>query len=286
MRPTPMWLLAVSSIAFAQQEVTFPAAKAARAQFDGEVEAILRMPQSLAGKVPAIVFIHTAGGFLEDRSVYDFYAQPLRDAGVATLYVSLFRSATDKFPSYFVPHAFGALNYLASHPQIDQERIGIMGISLGGILSLYAASASLTSEFASPGRRFAAHVAIYPVCWIHETVARGNEQSRKALGEPYKQLTGAPIHILAGERDELEEPDSCQKFLNVLSLDARSSIGLTVYPGATHAWDKGKSFRYFDRGCRTDPPGRGCYVTVEFNPEVTAKGRQFATDFFLKHLKK
>lgn len=282
-RLASMFVLALLQISapLAQQEVTFPAAKAARAQFEGEIEAVLHLPTGVTGKVPAVVFIHSAGGFLNDRPRYDFYASVLRQAGIATLYVNLFRAGSDKLPSYWLSHAFGALKYLAAHPQIASDRIGIMGISLGGILSMYTASARLSTEFLGDGVRYAAHVPIYPVCWIHEEVARGSERTRKALGDPYAKLTGAPVHILAGGRDELDDPDGCQKFLELLSPDARKFVGLTVYPEATHVWDDGRSFRYFDRaGCK----GKGCYVTVEANPEVAAKGRQFVVEFFSKHL--
>lgn len=278
-------LVFLSSNGLAQQEVTFPQVPSERLpvwrDYGDQVEATLQLPPAAKGRVPAVVLLHSAGGY--DPGHYEFYGAALRDAGIATLGVILFRSGSRKHvPSDLVPHAFGALKYLATHPRIDPERIGITGFSLGGILSLYAASSMLAAEHLGNGPRFAAHVAVYPVCWIHEGVARGAER-QKRVANAYAKLTGAPIHILAGGKDQLDDPDGCQKFLGALSPEARKSVTLTFYPEATHNWDVGRSYRYFDRaGCK----GKGCDVDVTHSGDVAQAGRRAMVDFFVSNLRR
>lgn len=270
---------ALSSSAFSQEDVTFPTAPSKRFPDAVQVEAILTLPPKSAGKVPAVVLIHTGGGY--DSSHYEYYGVPLRDAGIATFGVILFRAGFH-LPSVFLPHAFGALKYLASHPRIDPDRIGIMGFSLGGHLSLFTASASLASEhLGGGGPRFAAHMPFYPTCWIQNRVLASPSPTLKLGPDTYASLTGAPIHMLVGGIDQLEDPDGCQKFVEAFSPDARKAIALTVLPNGTHNWDAGRSYTYFDRiGCK----GKGCNRNVVFDRDTAQKGRQIAVEFFTSHL--
>ncbi len=278
-------LSALSSVALAQQEVKFPQVPSERLPiwrgYGEQVEAILQLPASAIGRVPAVVLFHSAGGY--DPGQYEFYGAALRETGIATLGVILFRSGSrTHVPSDLVPHAFGALKYLATHPRIDPDRIGITGFSLGGILAMYTASSMLAAEHLGTGPRFAAHVPVYPVCWIHEGVARGAER-QKRIANAYVNLTGAPVHILAGGKDQLDDPDGCQKFLDALSPEARKSVSLTIYPDATHSWDEGGNRRYFDRaGCK----GKGCQVDVVSSVDISQKGRQIMVDFFVSNLRR
>lgn len=172
------WILVfsvLSSGALSQQEVTFPQVPSERLPvwrgYGEQVEAVLSLPPDSAGKVPAVVLIHSAGGY--DHAHYEFYGAALRQAGIATLGLILFRvPSRTHLPADLVPHAFGALKYLATHPRIDPDRIGITGFSLGGILAMYTASSMLAAEHLGTGPRFAAHVPVYPVCWIQRSCSR------------------------------------------------------------------------------------------------------------------
>ncbi len=276
---------ALSSGALSQQEVTFPQAPSERFPlwrgYGEQVTAILSLPPDAAGKVPAVVLIHTYGGY--DAAHYEFYGAPLRQAGFATLELILYRvGRPTHLPSDLVPHAFGALKYLASHPRIDPNRIGILGFSLGGILAMYTASDVLATEhLGTGGPRFAAHMPFYPACWIHEEVARGTERTKR-LANAYARLTGAPVHILAGGKDRWDDPDTCQKFLEALTPDARKSVVLTFFPDATHVWDvRGPRRRISGpAACK----GRGCEVEVVYDPEIAQKGRQVVVEFFTSNL--
>jgi dienelactone hydrolase len=276
-------LSALSPGGLAQQEVAFAQAPSERLPawngYGEQVEAILQLPAGAEGRVPAVVLFHSAAG--HDPAQYEFYGAALREAGIATLGVVLFRSGSRRHvPSDLVPHAFGSLRYLAAHPRIDPDRIGITGFSLGGILAMYTASAMLADEHLGNGPRFAAHMPVYPVCWVHEGVARGAER-QKRIATAYTRLTGAPVHVLAGGKDQLDGPDGCQEFMSALAPEARKHVSLTFFPGATHSWDVGRSYQYFDRaGCK----GKGCQVEVEYDRDAAQKGRQAMVDFFASSL--
>lgn len=132
-------------------------------------------------------------------------------------------------------NTFGALNYLAQDPRIDANRIGILGFSHGGLLALFSSSKEENQTYMGGKQKFAAHLALYPVCWAHLATAEGkNPVYPKSV---YNALTGAPVHILAGEKDVYDAPDSCEKFIAALPEEARSHVKMTLYPNATHGWD-------------------------------------------------
>ncbi|HEX7055211.1 MAG TPA: prolyl oligopeptidase family serine peptidase [Burkholderiales bacterium] len=263
----------------AQKEVEFPTAPTARFGAEDSVEAILTLPGNASGKVPAVVLIHNAGGY--DPAHYEFYAAPLRAAGIATLGLILSRAPSQRMPSVWIPHVYGAYKFLAAQPEIDAARIGVMGMSLGGLLSLYTASELFTREHLGDGPRFAAHAALYPVCWVHEAIANGSAARRnRAMAGAYDRLTGAPQLVLAGARDDDDAPDSCEKFLAALSAEARRNVTLHVFPDATHLWDQGPDRRYYDPICR----GGGCQVTVRYDPAIALQGRDMVVEFFSRHL--
>ena len=97
----------------------------------------------------------------------------------------------------------------------------------------------------------------------------------------YHWVTGSPVHILAGDKDEFDDPDSCQKFLVELPPQVRPHFSLTVYPGATFAWDSRFSSASYDVGAKK---GKGGIVTVIADPEIAHRSREFAVTFFTTNL--
>jgi uncharacterized protein len=112
-------------------EVTFPGAVAEGYPKIAEVAGYLVFPTGEAkGQVPAVVILHGSGG-IDGRG--EFHAKALNAAGIATLEVLMFTSGNrprDGSRSNFT-HMYGALNYLANRPDIDPQRIGVMGFSWG-----------------------------------------------------------------------------------------------------------------------------------------------------------
>jgi dienelactone hydrolase len=217
--PTP----AQAEVAVVKEEVTF--ASASLVDGGAQVKGELRIPKTESEKVPAVVVIHDSGG-LESR-VGEQYIGLLNQAGIATLELDLFpRGGRPPTSRMNLPHTYGSLIYLANHPRIDATRIGVMGFSWGGLLSLFSTSSELTQAYTGGKYRFAAHMPMYPVCWAHLSVLEGKNKVYPVT--VYQALTGAPVHILAAEKDDYDDPDSCQKFVQALPEARRKFVTVTL----------------------------------------------------------
>lgn len=237
----------------------------------------LRIPQGATGRLPAVLILHGSAG-IDGRGA--FYAEALNAAGIATLEIDMFqgrgRPATTR---HNMPHAFQSLGLLASHPRIDGARVGVMGFSWGGAMALLSSSEEVAQRHGGK-LRFAAHLPIYPVCWTQHGVLDGNNRNYPA--STYRRLTGAPVHILAGDKDEYDDPDGCSRFVAALPAGVREHVSLTYYRGGTHGWDSRAGGAYHDTLARK---GDGGHVRVVADPELAARSRAFAVDYFRKHLR-
>lgn len=170
-----------------------------RGQAAGEVtvRATLQLPQ-LPGPWPLIVIAHASEGVTGDvievanamngagfaAVYYDSYAargmSSVRSGGAQ---VGVVNQAAD---------AFVVLRTLAADPRFDARRVAIVGMSAGGGAAVLTAAGFLQSRVLGPdGPRFAAHVAFYP--GLHLVPAAS-------------ELSGAPILIVQGERDDYQKP--------------------------------------------------------------------------------
>jgi dienelactone hydrolase len=194
----------------------------------------LRVPATNAEeKVPAVVIVHGSAG-VDSRGA--FYSQALNEAGIATLEIDMWAprgwlGGITGRPSGVpetVPDAYGALKFLSQQPFIDPERIGIMGFSWGGVVTMLSATTPYASLYAGDTAGFAAHVAEYPVCWVYNVIP----------GYGFSSFTGAPLLIQAGELDAYDKPDTCQNLVQSLPPEAQEFISVRVYKNVTHAWDR------------------------------------------------
>ncbi|WP_375771084.1 dienelactone hydrolase family protein [Archangium gephyra] len=237
-----------------------------------QVAGRLSVPTNAQGKVPAVVIAHGSGG-VDTRG--SFHAQALHEAGIATLEIDMWAArglsggaeGRPRAVAETLPDAWGALKYLSAHPSIDASRIGIMGFSWGGLMSMLSATRKYAAG-AEPGQRFVAHAPFYPVCWAYNHVP----------SYEFGELTGSPIFIQAGEADQYDDPDSCQRLVDSLSPADRANVSLTVYPGATHGWDRLEPAIQI-----TDPyshTGKGGQVDIAPSPETAETSRRAMVDFF------
>lgn len=241
---------------------------------DTTVSGDLTIPAGAAGKSPAVIVIHSAAGF--EDSTRGPYVAALNEAGIATLELNLFSNGgRPPASSMNLPHVYGALINLANDPRIDPARISVMGFSIGGMLSMFTASSQLTKEYTGGKYQFAAHLPLYPVCWAHLATAEGKKPVYKK--STYEVLTDAPVHIFAGSKDDYDDPDTCQKFVQAIPEPFRQHVGLTVYPDAYHGWDTPANRSYYDRSANK---GRGGNVMHSRNPEVAEKSKAFTVEFF------
>jgi uncharacterized protein len=259
--------------------VTFPGAVAEGYSAVSEVKGDLELPEAKAGgKLPVVLVLHGSAG-IDGRG--EFHRKALNAAGIGTLEIFMFsrgnrpRGGTrENFT-----HMYGALKHLASRPEIDPQRVGVMGFSWGGGLSLAAASDNLTQLFTGGQVRFAAHAPFYPVCWSHLRVT--SDPKSPSYGR-YNTLTGAPVLVFAGGEDDYDEPDTCQKFIASLPEAARSHVSLKYYPKATHGWDSQERARVFNDDSAW--LGRGGKVRMTPDPQIAEDSRRTVVEFFVRHL--
>ena len=237
----------------------------------------LRIPDSPRDRLPAVVIVNSSPGF-DGRSAS--YAEALNRAAIATLEIDMFQGrGIPASPRHNMPHAYQTLRHLAAHPRIDPARVGIMGFSYGGGLAMLTSSEELTRQYGDGRLRFAAHLGLYPICWRQRTVIGGT--SLTLTPSVYRRVTGMPVHILAGENDDYDDPDTCERFVADLPADVRPHFSVTVYRGATFAWDSRFSSASYEASGRK---GTGGIVQVVANEHIASRSRAFAVAYFAKHL--
>ena len=179
---------------------------------------------------PAVVMLHGSGGVLSARELT--YGPQLAAMGIAALAIDSFGARREKGTGFterllnitetmVLADAYAALAFLAKRPEIDPERVVLVGFSYGGMSTMYALSAAIAERLSPEGLRFAGHVAYYAPC-----IARFEDA----------RTTGAPLLMLYGEKDELIDPVRC----NAVAEDFRrggSEVQVIAYPDAVHQWD-------------------------------------------------
>jgi dienelactone hydrolase len=186
-------------------------------------------PNERKNRHPAIVIAHTIGGYQAANE--GWHAEAFRKQGFATVtYPSMAvrrlvdgGGATAAWPSA-VAEAYAAFRLLAEHPNIDADRIAILGFSFGGEVAYLAAFERLRATFLPTAARFAAHVAVYPAGVYGGVAEQGG-------------FTGAPILMLLGEKDDNLPVSKVQDYLAYArKAGMPQPFELEIYPGAWHAW--------------------------------------------------
>jgi dienelactone hydrolase len=191
-----------------------------------EVFADFTLPAHAEGPVPAMVFVHGSGGW---SPKHELYLEAFLDLGVATFRLDSFRpreveatigEQVTVTEAMMASDAFHALRWLARHPRIDPDRIGIMGGSKGGAVALLTAWEPLRRAAMKDDLRFALHVPLYPPCATFRRF----------------EFTGAPIHIHSGALDEWTPAAPCVALTEALH-QAGYRAQITVHADAYHSFD-------------------------------------------------
>lgn len=217
---------------------------------------------------PAVVIVHGSGG-VDSRG--PLYAKRLNEAGIATLEVDMWtarnlRGGLDR-PHHVaetLPDAGGALRFLAGQPEIDPDRIGLMGFSWGGVVAMLIANGNLPHQDSTG---YAAVVALYPVCWGYNRVP----------GYDLKQIT-RPLLIIGGQEDQYDQPGDCEALVSSLPAENQTQVELHMLAGATHAFDRRAPETRFN-----DPfafRGEGGEVAIRYNPAATQTSLKMVQRFF------
>ena len=200
-----------------------------------KIPAELLLPKTVAGRGPAMVIMHGSGGLSHQREYR--YAGELNKEGIGAVVLDSFsprgvattggqqeRIAT----STMLGDVYALLNLLQTHPKVDPDRIGIMGFSRGGSVTVFAVDEQVRSALATGTNRFAVGVAFYPAC-----VAQLRQVSP----------TGAPLFMLLGEQDSYTPAVQCERYIEKMKASG-FPVTTIKYPNAHHGWDSSSPVRF------------------------------------------
>lgn len=141
----------------------------------------------------------------------------------------VFTNAMDRpHPEAFLPLAFAALKELRKVNAIDPNRIGIMGFSMGGGITIRTAVEANRQMWMGDEKGFAAHVAFYPVC----------KPFIKRLESSHSKMTGAPMIILYGTEDAYGEGEAVPELKRLLTKKYDFDLQTVEYAGASHGFNR------------------------------------------------
>lgn len=222
------------------------------------VAGTLALPQGGGPGTPAMVIAHGSGGILPGRE--HAWARRLNELGIATFVVDSFTprglTSTSRDQSRLstmanLADALAALRLLATHPQLDPERIGVMGFSRGGQVALYSALEPLRRGMVDGDLRFAVHVALYPSCSIPY---RAGQASRK------------PVLMLLGGADDYTPAAACRDYAGWFASKG-VPVRTIVYEGAYHDFDIPDAPRFLP----ALQSARGCKAEVEVDEGIVRR---------------
>ena len=132
--------------------------------------------------------------------------------------------------------SFIALDVVSKNKKINASKIGIMGWSYGGTVTIEVQN-NFNIDLIKPKNKFALHLALYPYCFSYEN----------------SKTTDAPLFILMGDKDYLP-PSICEEYIKVQKDNGKTNKEIIVFPNTTHSYDKSGS-GYVD-GSIVDPQCR------------------------------
>jgi dienelactone hydrolase len=181
------------------------------------------------GPFPAVVLYH--GNFHPEKLEpwFDELVPRLVEAGFATFVLDSFtgrKITSTSFNEARLSRAarlvdiFQALNMLARLDEIDENRIGISGYSVGGTSAMLAAEVQINETGLARGRSFGAHLLVYPSCQIRF-------RSHK--------LTGAPMLYLVAGDDGYSPAEYCEEYVESVT-SAETNVKIEKYEDNNHGW--------------------------------------------------
>ncbi|KPJ98930.1 MAG: hypothetical protein AMJ60_06675 [Desulfobacterales bacterium SG8_35] len=193
-----------------------------------KISGILNLPPG-NGPFPAVILYH--GHFHPDdlEPWFNELVQRFLEAKIATFAIDSFTGRKITNTAFYearlsraarLTDVFQALNMLAKLDEIDENRIGISGYSVGGTTAMLAADLRLNETSLARGRSFAALLPAYPSCQVR---FRNHK------------LTGAPMLLLVAEDDDYSPAEFCEEYVEEVS-SAGFDVQIKKYGGAQHGW--------------------------------------------------
>ncbi len=248
-------VLSVISPAAHSAEISIPITGPDGHLYDGN----LYLPNATI-PVPIVVMIPGTDGVDQRHS---FYRARLLPLGIGTYSLDIksgvFTSSRNRPPvKHFLPVVVEALRSLRKRPEIDGNRIAIMGWSFGGAVALRLVQRRYTDELLNSGEgAFAAYAGIYGGCARRDYL-----------------LLDVPILVVMGTADTITNPEKCERFATLYPRALYPNIKVIFLEGAHHGFDK--------EGVDKNRRGR----IMRWDAEAAAISLDRVTKFFKKHLKK
>lgn len=201
------------------QSVSFPGVTVGNSVAGPEINATIYKPAG-AGPFPAIVLAHSCSGISQHTHNW---ARKLAGWGYLVLEFDSFNPRGTKAvcttpgavtPNMRIADVAGALDHLATRPDVVRGRVGVIGHSHGGGVAIRATQKQF--DLASRGLR--GGVAYYPGC-----------------NPAFDLEVALPLLILAGDKDDWTPADRCRKV--VAGAARRELIDAVFYPNAFHSFD-------------------------------------------------
>jgi len=193
------------------------------------LSATLHLPEGRPAPAPCMVILTSSAGVQRHREHY--YADLLNRSGIAALVVDSFtsrgvrRTVADQTlvsAAQMEGDAFAALAVLRADPRIDARRIGIMGVSKGGVATLNAAIAVRQPWRGGFPHLFDLHVAICP---------GATAQHRDATTH------GRPMFFMLAAKDDYTPADLAIEYAERMRSTGNDRIKVKVYGNAHHGWE-------------------------------------------------
>ena len=235
-------------------------------------------PAGATGKVPAVLILHGSNG-VDGRGA--FHATALQEAGIATLEITMFAPrGRPRGHGSTMPHAAAALAWLATRPEIDAERIGVMGFSWGGVMTVLLSSELVQEQLGKDVPKPVAFAPLYPVC---TNMARFITKPDYSFPNAHARMSASPMLIHVGTNDHYEDSERpCDKLVAMWPAPARERTTVRNVEGATHGFDsQAGSRRFYDEFAFA---GRGGDVHVIASAKDAAEARQAIVKFFVEQL--
>ena len=281
-RLLPASALIVASVVCAQPEapgepVTIPGATVSKWSVK-DVRGRFGRPTGATGKVPAVLILHGSAG-VDGRGA--FHATALQEAGIATLEITMFPPrGRPRGHGATMPHAAAALAWLATRPDINAERLGVMGFSWGGVMTVLLSSELVQEQLGNDVPKPVAFAPFYPVC---TNMARFIAKPDYAFPHAHTRMSASPMLIHIGTLDHYEDGERpCDRFVAMWPPAARERTTVRNVEGATHGFDSQVGSRMFYDEFAFG--GRGGKVHVIANQKDAVEARQAIVSFFVKNL--
>lgn len=217
---------------------------------------------------PTVVLVPTCGGMKPSTRTR---MKEFLDAGYAVLAVDSYTSRGEVScrkdvirPPLVMRDTFDALKHLQQFPEIDKQRIFVVGYSMGSFAAAWVASPHNAKESGSE-LRFTASVGHYGSCILHP--------SPLAPNFPFlRRDIDRPVLLLVGEADAETPMSSCFPLVEEMKADGKP-VDWHIYRDVTHAWDQPESSGYtFNNQFGKD-------VTYTYSRETTVDATRRTLEF-------